>query len=258
MTTENSRIVNKLKEYRDQYYVSGRAELSKDIGDLVYTDPFAFLVGAVFDRGMPWQKAWEIPYHIAQVQKKPLDAATLAAMAESELEHLLKSLPVQPRYGSEQGAKTLWDIAMLVARDFNGDAAAIWRDSSPAEVEKRLQRIRGVGSGIASMITLILHDDWGIFQEGRQRWQLDIKPDVHVKRVFQRTGLIDSNSPDEAKRAAWILNPDFPGELDWPAFTIGRKWCHAKFKKRNCKECHLKGVCPSSSTRRKRRGTLGQ
>ena len=54
---ENTRIVNKLKEYRNRCYVSGRDELPKDIGDLVYTDPFAFLVGAVFDRGMDWKKA---------------------------------------------------------------------------------------------------------------------------------------------------------------------------------------------------------
>ena len=99
------------------------------------------------------------------------------------------------------------------------------------------------------MITLILHNDWGMFEE-KQRWQLDVKPDVHVSRVFQRTGLIYySDSPNEAKRTAWMLNPDFPGELDWPAVNIGQNWCHAEFEKRNCKECPLEGVCPSSLTK---------
>ena len=43
----------------------------------------------------------------------------------------------------------------------DGDAGAIWKDASPAEVEKSLQEIHGIGAGIASMTTFILYEDFG-------------------------------------------------------------------------------------------------
>ena len=173
-----TRIVDKLKKYRKKQYPkanhwynlpsirklsrgrhwkgsqhsrSDREQLLQDGRNFVFTNPFAFLVGAIFDRGMPWERAWEIPYWIDQ--EGMLDASKLAAMEESDLQCLLERLPVTPRYGSERGAKTLRDTAMLVVRDFDGNAAAIWQNASPAEVEKQLQTIRGVGPGIASMVT---------------------------------------------------------------------------------------------------------
>lgn len=258
-------VVNKLKEYRQKEYPkanhwynldsirklshgryrkgnqrssSDRKRLLQDGRKIVFTNPFAFLVGAVFDRGMPWEKAWEIPYWIDQ--EGILDASKLAAMEESDLQCLLERLRVKPRYGSKRGAKTLRDAAMLVVRDFDGNAAAIWQNASPAEVEKQLQTIWGVGPGIASMVTRILHDDCEM-SRGQEK-QIDVKPDVHVMRVFKRTGLTHSESEDEARDAARRLNPDFPGELDSPAFSIGQKWCYANNP--DCGECPLEVVCP--------------
>jgi endonuclease III len=89
------------------------------------------------------------------------------------------------------------------------------------------------------MATRILYDDFGCFR-GQER-QIDVKPDVHLVRVFQRLGLIDHESENEAIRAARRLNPEFPGELDWPAWRIGQLWCHAK--KPDCAQCPLTGDC---------------
>ena len=219
---------------------SDREQLPKDGRNFVCTNPFAFLVGAIFNRGMRWEKAWEIPYHIDQ--KRMLDASKIAALSEPDLISLLDSLSVKPRYGSKRGAETLKDAAMLVVRDSAGDAATVWRNASPAEVEKRLQIIKGVGPGVASMVTRILHDDCGMFRGQEQ--QIDVKPDVHVMRVFKRTGLTPSESEDDARNAARMLNPTFPGELDWPAFDISRKWCDKNDP--NCGECPLEAVCPST------------
>ena len=150
------------------------------------------------------------------------------------------SCPLRPRYGSRQGAKTLSDAANLVHGRFGGSAGAIWEHASPAEVEKTLQEIYGLGSGIAAMATRILHDDFGCFR-GQER-QIDVKPDVHVVRVFRRTGLTESESGDQAIRAARRLSPAFPGALDWPAWRIGQLWCHAR--EPQCDACPLTSVCP--------------
>ena len=204
---------------------------------LIERNPFAFLLALAFDRGVPWKKAWQIPAEIDR--KGRLDPKRLASMTEDELIELLNSLPPLPRYGAVQGAKTLADCARLVCDHFGGDAAAIWKSSSPAEVEKTLQGIHGIGAGIASMAIRILHDDFGYFK-GKVR-QIDVKPDSLLLRVFQRAGLIDSKSEDQARRAARRLNPEFPGALDRPAWQIGRLWCRPREPK--CPERQLTDVC---------------
>ena len=50
--------------------------------------------------------------------------------------------------------------------------------------------------------------------------------DVDIKaRQPEPLGIIDGDSTTEAIRAARRLNPEFPGELDWPAWWIGQRWC---------------------------------
>jgi len=230
-------VVGALKEHRRKHYRSDASELPEHVGALVYSDPFAFLVGAAFDRGMPWRRAWEIPYWINR--RGMLSAATLSAMEKSGLQRLLESLPVKPRYGCRQGAETLKGAAALVM-EFGGEAAAIWENASPSQVEERLTGIYGVGQGLAAMTIRILRDDWGMFR-GSER-DIDVKADVHVRRVFKRAGLIPIEDEGSAVRAARRLNPDFPGELDWPAWDIGMKWCAPKDP--NCCACPLTKACP--------------
>ena len=209
--SEGPEVVELLVRQRKNNQRSDRASLRKEVGDLVYTNPFAFLIGAAFNRGMPWRKAWEIPYHIDL--RGYLDAARLAPMDEADLRRLLESLPVKPRYGCADGARTLSDAAKLVIRfDEGGDAGAIWDDESPSEVQKRLENVHGIGPGIAHMAIRILRDDWGKFRG--QESEIDVKPDVHVTRVFKRTGLTPAANSTQALAAARKLNPRFPGELD--------------------------------------------
>ena len=233
------RQVEALKAYRDEHYVSDRAMLPKHVGDLVYDDPFAFLIGAAFDRGMPWAKAWEIPWHIAAAGM--LAPRKLAAASDRERERLLARLPVGPRWGAAAGAKTLRDAAELtLEHSARGDAAAIWRDASPRLAKRRLRTIHGVGPGIADMIVRILHDEWGLFRA--QASQIDVKPDVHVVRVFKRLSLVAEGAAADVVDAARRLNPGFPGGLDWPAWKVGTDWCHASAP--DCGRCPLADACP--------------
>ncbi len=225
-------IVAKLIEHGKQYYQPDAARVPKE----VLFDPFAFLIGVAFNRGMPYQKAWEIPLCIKN--KNILDAKKLAAMEKLELQRLLESLSIRPRYGCRQGATTLKDAAMLVMAH-GGDASAIWRNSSPRETIRKLRSIYGVGPGIASMAVRILHDNLCMFSE--YEYEIDLKPDVQVMRVFKRTGLMETESEATAVNAARELHPAFPGALDWSAWDIGRNWCFSDGP--NCTQCPLDAVC---------------
>ena len=234
---ESKAVAERLKEFGQTRGDSDWSVLDRTTEELIRSNPFAFLIAVAFDRGMPWQKAWQIPAEFDRLGC--LDPELLAAMSEADMIGLLDRLAIRPRYGARQGAKTLSDTARLVWQQFGGDASSIWKDSTPAEVEKTLQQIRGVGPGIASMATRILRDDFDRFR-GQER-QIDVKPDVHLVRVFRRAGLIDGDSADQAIRTARRLNPQFPGELDWPAWRIGQLWCHATNP--NCGQCALTKDC---------------
>ena len=234
---ESKAVAERLKKFGQTRAESDWNELDVETRGLIRKSPFAFLIAVAFDRGMPWEKAWRIPTEIDR--QGLLDPALLATKSETELKGLLKGLEVRPRYGAKRGARTLSDAAKLVWELYGGDAGAIWRDACPAQVQKMLQEIHGVGAGIAAMATRILRDDFDCFRG--QEWQIDVKPDVHLVRVFRRSGIIDGDSANEVIWAARRLSPEFPGELDWPAWRIGQRWCHPKNP--DCARCPLTEDC---------------
>ena len=60
--------------------------------------------------------------------------------------------------------------------------------------------------------------------------------------VLRRLGIIDDYSENEAIQAARRPNPEFPGELDWPAWQIGNRWCHPA--RPDYTRCPLTKDCP--------------
>ena len=235
---QQQEIVDRLLQLRETRGNKDWDALPPEVAALVRSDPFAFLIAVCFDRGMDWERAWQIPWEI--FDKGFLQPERLAGMTESELKTLLDSLPIRPRWGTRIGAKTLSDAATLVHERYGGDAGAIWREAPVAKVVLELIGVHGVSTGIAHMTCRILHDDFGCFR-GEER-QIDVKPDSHLRRVFQRAGLISKDSEEMAIWAARYLNPDFPGNLDWGTWRVGNKWCRPKNPK--CPECYLGDCCP--------------
>ena len=123
-------VVELLKEFGRLHGGSEWGDLDRATLSLIRNNPFAFLIAAAFDQGMPWQRAWQIP---AEIDRKGfLEPKRLASMSEAELIELLDSLPIRPRWGAQEGAKTLSDAAHLVCDQFDGDTGAVWTNSSPA------------------------------------------------------------------------------------------------------------------------------
>ena len=66
--------------------------------------------------------------------------------------------------------------------------------------------------------------------------------DVHIRRVFLRTGLSEFDALDEIVKSARENHPERPGSLDGPAWNIGRNWCRPSYPA--CPACVLDDVCP--------------
>lgn len=128
-----------------------------------------------------------------------------------------------------------------IHNDYNDDAARIWKGKqSSSTVVYRFLEFKGAGIKIATMAANILSREYHI--EMRDYYSIDISPDVHVRRIFYRLGLIsDQTNQDMVIYKARELNPDFPGVIDFACWKIGRSYCHPKHP--DCKECPLKNCC---------------
>ena len=203
--------------------------LSREVAELILTDPNAFLIGSIFDYQIPFRKAWEAPFKLKQ-RLGHLDAAIIANMTFDDLYAVIygdgkgKSLH---RFNSILTKKTLSACKQLVDK-YGGSAANIWPDRTSASVVMaRLEHFEGISQKIGNMMVRLLGTWFGVHLT---EWnKIDIAVDRHVERVFRRTGLIGKTSQISKRliiEKARELCPDFPGKLDDPAFNIGEKWCN--------------------------------
>jgi uncharacterized HhH-GPD family protein len=205
---------------------------------LIRDDPFAFLLAVISDMGVRAERAWTLPYLLrqrlgylgpAEVAVNP-EAVRAAIQQEPKLHRFVNIVPTW-----------LVEAAQIVLSRYGGNAAALWSDIPTAiELRRRLEAFPGIGQKKAAMAAEILARDLG--KPLRDMSGGDIAYDVHVRRVFLRTGLAERDDVKHMVAVARALNPDRPGALDLPAWDIGRRWCRPVNP--DCPTCPLNHVCP--------------
>lgn len=200
-----------------------------------------FLFGVVLDQGIRWEQAWEAP-KILKKRLGHLNIKKISQMKPKEMERVMfDSGTALHRY--RKVARWIVDASQLLLERYQGDARNIWSDEPSAfELEHRFREFVGIAQKKGSMAVNILVRDRGIPIKGMDKIMIDISYDRHVRRVFLRTGLIESDSEEALIRAARRLNPRYPGELDGPAWRVGFTWCHPQNP--DCSSCRLSSVCP--------------
>jgi uncharacterized HhH-GPD family protein len=205
---------------------------------LVIDNPFAFLLAVILDEGIAAERAWRGPYEL-RLRLGHLDP-TLVAAEPDAVRAAVARRPALHRYVNE-APQWLVRAAAQVVSDYGGDAGAIWSDTPrAADLAARLRRFHRIGQKKSAMAVEILARDLGV--PVREFSGSDIAYDVHVRRVFLRTGLAAYDDPDHMIEVARRLHPERPGELDFPAWLIGRTWCGAGIPR--CSECPLATECP--------------
>jgi uncharacterized HhH-GPD family protein len=205
---------------------------------LIKSSPHAFLLGVLFTQGVPAERAWAGPWHLQErlghldlerlaVERGSVDAAICARPALHRFKHTI--------------AGWVSDAAERLLVCYGGDASGIWAPgSSVAEVGERLSSFRGIGRKKAAMAVEILTRHFGVAMTGVQDGT--VAYDVHVRRVFLRSGLVDHDTPEQVAAAARVACPEAPGTLDLPSWLVGRQWCRPNAPR--CAECRLADVCP--------------
>jgi len=210
----------------------------------------AFLLGVMLDRMVLADQAWDAGEWINDALGDPEDSAAVwKALADIPKPRLRGFL----RYGYggkalhrhyKTFARLLPQAADHILEEYNGDPRRIWNAQRDVEVvRRRFEAIPTLGPALARMAVLILARNYGALGGRAAMRQLDVKPDVHVNRVFWRTGLTRRGaSPDDVIQAARSVSREFPAALDAPAWEIGRRWCRPRNPR--CKECPIQADCP--------------
>ncbi len=204
----------------------------------VLSDDFAFLLAVILDQGIPYERAWGAPLKLKQ-RLGHLDPARIARSFDA-VHASVQQPPALHRYIN---SVPMWIVlaAQRVLEVYEGDASAIWNDEpTAAELQRRLQGFQGIGQKKSAMAVEILARDRNI--PIREMRGSDVAVDIHVRRVFLRTGLAERDDPLHMIEMARVLWPQRPGELDLPAWRIGGGWCHPTGPA--CPTCPITASCP--------------
>lgn len=202
--------------------------------------PHAFVIASVCDCQDLAERVWRIPHELGQ-RIGSLDMEVLVDRSEADI--LRAFTEPQPLHRFPQiMAGVTYAALQRIVYEFAGDASELWSGSpSSAALIFGLLGFHGVGIKIASMAANILVREMKV--PVSDMYSLDVSPDVHVRRVFRRIGLIgDEASVEEVIYAARAVSPEYPGVLDLGAWEVGRRWCHPASAA--CKTCYLGACCP--------------
>ncbi|MBU8933993.1 MAG: iron-sulfur cluster loop [candidate division Zixibacteria bacterium] len=204
--------------------------------------PHAYVLACLADFQVKAEVAWGVPYHLKH-QLGSFDFSVLSRQSESDIIHMMQDSG--HRFWRVVAQRSFRAIRRIEG-EYAGDASLIWTGSpSSAEVVYRFLEFEGMGPKIATMATNILARELKIPMS--DYYSIDISVDRHIRRVFQRLGLVpDGATSEQIIFRARSLSPGFPGLLDFPCFEIGRKWCRPENP--DCPDCLMRDCCPSSKS----------
>ena len=206
--------------------------------------PHAFVLACCMDRQSKSERVWSIPC----IVMKQSGRYSVEELAELPLEWYVETFSSFSlhRYNYKM-AQVFHSTVQRLAVQYGGDASRIWSGSpSSATVVYRFLQFDGVGVKIATMAANLLHRCFGV--EYSDYSSIDISPDVHVIRIFERAGLVSPDaSREEVIYKARELNGAFPGVIDAACWRIGRNHCHATDPA--CSTCPVSADCPKLVSR---------
>ena len=198
----------------------------------------AFVLACVMDRQIKAERAWLIPYKISK-EIGGFKISKLLRINQEEMKEIFQNNSLH-RFNDIM-SKSFYLAIQKIHNYYQDDASNIWKDNPrSATIVRRFLEFDGVGIKIATMAANVLVRHFKIPM--KDYINIDISPDVHVKRVFKRLGFISKDaSNDELIYCTRELNPMYPGIFDLPCWEIGRSWCRPN--RPICEECYLNDYC---------------
>ncbi len=232
------RGIKLLKQPWKEYPFTNNPEADDLLNDIKHY-PHAFILGCIMDRGIKAEKAWQIPYKIHK-EIGSFEFSKLLSLQQKRLKKIFRKNSLH-RWNNKM-AECFYSAVQKIHNDYNGDISNLWQGKpKSATVVKRFLQFNGVGVKIATMTANILVRRFKIPMS--DHINIDISPDIHVKRVFGRVDFMRKDaSNDEMIYCARELNQEYPGVFDFSCWEIGRNWCRPQNP--SCGNCYLDKYCP--------------
>jgi endonuclease III len=208
----------------------------------IENNPHVFVLACLMDRQIKSEKAWMIPQKIFDIVGTH-DFFKLKNIKQEEIAKIFLENKIH-RFNNDM-AKIFYEGIKTIEKKHYCDASNIWKDKpSSALVVYRFLDFNGCGIKIATMASNILARQFKI--NFSDYYSIDISPDIHIKRVLSRMGLVSDNPSSEMViYKARELYPKFPGVIDFSCWEIGRKYCHAS--KPDCRNCIVNFECKNKT-----------
>ena len=225
------------------HFIDGEEDVNELLNPLGHY-PHAFVLACIMDRQISAANAWRIPNWV-KLAFHGFEMETLSNISLEEFKKVFNTMEKKHRYPDAM-AEYFYLAVQKIHDDYGSDASRIWNDTPPSGLLiYRFMQFEGVGIKIASMATNILARQFGV--KLKDMTSIDISPDVHTVRVFQRLGLTSFENENKSKAGtiymARAINPEYPGIFDYPCWYVGMKHCHPKNP--DCSKCPFFGFCPS-------------
>jgi uncharacterized HhH-GPD family protein len=126
--------------------------------ELLAQDAFALLVGFAIDQQVPVQKAFAGPLAL----KRRVGTLEPAALAATDLEPAFRQKPAIHRFPGAMATRVR-ELASVVAQEYGGEAARVWRDaSSPDDLRRRIEALPGFGEMKVKALASVLAKRLGV------------------------------------------------------------------------------------------------
>jgi uncharacterized HhH-GPD family protein len=143
---------------------TGRPEADQ----LLESDPLALLIGLVLDQQVKMEKAFNGPYDLKQ-RLGYLDARRIAEMEPEALDAVFRQRPALHRFPGNM-ARRVQQLCQMIATEYGGDAAAVWRDVPDGdELARRISALPGFGEMKAKITISVLAKKFGVQPPGWER-----------------------------------------------------------------------------------------
>jgi uncharacterized HhH-GPD family protein len=137
-------------------YFTGNDEADR----LIAEDPLALLIGFVLDQQVTVPTAFVGPLKLKQRLGR-LDAAEIAGLDPDQLADLFRERPAIHRFPGNM-AKRTQELCAMVAEEYDGDAARVWREAADtADLKRRLEALPGFGEMKVKALASVLARRYG-------------------------------------------------------------------------------------------------
>jgi uncharacterized HhH-GPD family protein len=173
----------------DTFFITGDADADK----LLHDDPFALLLGMLFDQQVPMEWAFASPAKLKD-RLGHLDANKIAEMDPDEFVAVCCEKPAIHRFPGSMG-KRAYELCRVIADEYDGDAANIWNGvPTGGELLSRLHALPGFGAEKSKIFLAVLAkrlrvqpDGWEAaaapFSDEQRRSVADADTPAHLEEV---------------------------------------------------------------------------